>query len=144
MTREADNWQPNDRKWFWLDGIESCCVGVEGSSKSMCVRRFSPPALSRFCFHLSPFPPETPDTQAKLFKACKTIRSLTWDTDNFFLQPCGHVRQMTIWHSTMKYILCSVREGSNGVDFRPESRLMTLRDVKQKNYVKCIKYKSIF
>ena len=54
------------------------------------------------------------------------------------------MRQMTIWHSTMKYILCSVREGSNGVGFRPESRLMTLRDVKQKNYVKCIKYKSIF
>ena len=31
------SWQPNDRKWFWLDGIESCCVGVEGSSKSICV-----------------------------------------------------------------------------------------------------------
>ena len=38
--------------------------GVEGSSKSICVRRFSPSALSLFRFHLSPFPPETPDTQA--------------------------------------------------------------------------------
>ena len=50
------SWQPNDRKWFWLDGIESCCVGVEGSSKSICVRRFSPSPLSLFRFHLSPFP----------------------------------------------------------------------------------------
>ena len=49
-------WQPNDRKWFWLDGIESSCVGVEGSSKSICVRRFSPSPLSLFRFHLSPFP----------------------------------------------------------------------------------------
>ena len=40
-------------------------VGVEGSSKSICVRHFSPSALSFFGFHLSPFPPETPDTQAK-------------------------------------------------------------------------------
>ena len=38
---------------------------MEGSSKSICVRRFSPSALSLFRFHLSPFPPETPDTQAK-------------------------------------------------------------------------------
>ena len=38
--------------------------GVEGSSKSICVKRFSPTALSLFRFHLSPFPPETPDTQA--------------------------------------------------------------------------------
>ena len=30
-------------------------------------RRFSPSALSLFHFHLSPFPPETPDTQASLF-----------------------------------------------------------------------------
>ena len=30
--------------------------GVEGASKSVCVRRFSPSALSRFRFHLSPFP----------------------------------------------------------------------------------------
>ena len=43
----------------------------------------------------------------------------------------------------MKYILCSVREGGKGVDFRPEIRLMTLRDLKQENYVKCIKYKLI-
>ena len=50
------SWQPNGRKWFWLDGIESCCVGVEGSSKSICVRRFSPSPLSLFRFHLSPFP----------------------------------------------------------------------------------------
>ena len=49
---------------FFLDGIESCCVGVEGSSKSIWVRRFSPSALSVFLFHLSPSPPETPDTQA--------------------------------------------------------------------------------
>ena len=38
--------------------------GVEGSSKSICVRRFPPSALSLFRFHLSPFPPERPDTQA--------------------------------------------------------------------------------
>ena len=29
---------------------------MEGSSKSICVRRFSPSALSLFRFHLSPFP----------------------------------------------------------------------------------------
>ena len=40
----------------------------------------------------------------------------------------------------MKYILCSVGEGGNGVDFRRESRLMTLRDLKLGNDVKCIKY----
>ena len=53
------------------------------------------------------------------------------------------MRQMTLWHSTMKYILFSVREGGNGVDFRPESRLMTILDLKQEYYVKCIKYKLI-
>ena len=42
-------------------------MGVEGSSKSICVRRFSPSALSLFRFHLSPFPPETPDTQASKY-----------------------------------------------------------------------------
>ena len=40
-------------------------------------------------------------------------------------------------------ISCPVKEGGNGVDFRPESRLVTLRDVKQENYVKCIKHKSL-
>ena len=49
---------------FFLDGIESCSVGVEGSNKSICVRRFPPSALSVLRFHLSPFPPETSDTQA--------------------------------------------------------------------------------
>ena len=39
-------------------------MGVEGSSKSICVRRFSPSALSLFRVHLPPFPPETTDTQA--------------------------------------------------------------------------------
>ena len=50
------SWQPNDQKWFWLDGIESCCVGVEGSGESICVRCFSPSALSFFAsiFPLSP------------------------------------------------------------------------------------------
>ena len=67
-------WEPNDRKWFWLDGIESCCVGVEGSSKSICVRRFSPSALSAlFRFHLSPFPRETPDTQATIIPFQNTV-----------------------------------------------------------------------
>ena len=70
------SWQPNDRKWFWLDGIESCCVGVEGSSKSICVRRFSPSALSLFRFHLSPFPPETPDTLATS-EDCNLARCLS-------------------------------------------------------------------
>ena len=50
------SWQPNDRKWFWLDGIESCCVRGEGSSKSICVRRFFPSPLFLFRFHFSPFP----------------------------------------------------------------------------------------
>ena len=51
-------------------------MGVEGSSKSICVRRFSPSALSLFRFHLSPFPPETPDTQAMLnrFALCSVAR----------------------------------------------------------------------
>ena len=38
--------------------------GVEGSSRSICLRSFSPSVLSLFRFHLSPFPPETTDTQA--------------------------------------------------------------------------------
>ena len=50
------SWQLNERKLFWLYGIESCCVGVEGSSKNICVRRFSPSALSLFRFHQTPFP----------------------------------------------------------------------------------------
>ena len=54
--------------------------GVEGSSKSICVRRFSPSALSRklFRFHLSPFPPETPDTQATygMFEKGRAIASV--------------------------------------------------------------------
>ena len=33
-------------------------------------RSFSPSALSFFRFHLSPFPPETPDTQAMLYVVC--------------------------------------------------------------------------
>ena len=48
---------------FFMVVIESCCVGVEGSSESICVRRSSPSALSVFRFHLSLFPTETPDTQ---------------------------------------------------------------------------------
>ena len=47
------------------EGGEEKGVGVEGSSKSICVRLFSPSALSFFGFHLSHFLPETPDTQAK-------------------------------------------------------------------------------
>ena len=35
---------------------------------------FSPSALSLFRFHLSPFPPETPDTQA-IFRAVFDSRS---------------------------------------------------------------------
>ena len=46
-------------------GGEEKGVEEEGSSKSICVRRLSPSALSFFGFHLSPFPPEMPDTQAK-------------------------------------------------------------------------------
>ena len=69
------SWQPNDRKLFWLDGIESYCVGVEGSSKSISVRRFSPSALFLFRFHLSPFSPETPDTQATNFCALSPVFS---------------------------------------------------------------------
>ena len=31
-------------------------------------------ALSLFCFHLSPFPPETPDTQASIMsKVCMSV-----------------------------------------------------------------------
>ena len=47
-------------------------MGVEGSSKSICVRRFSNSALSLFRFHFSPFPPETPDTQAIILEAEKS------------------------------------------------------------------------
>ena len=36
----------------------------EGGGAEEKGRRFSPSALSPFHFHLSPFPPETPDTQA--------------------------------------------------------------------------------
>ena len=58
-------------------------MGVEGSIKSICVRRFSPSALSLFRFRLSPFPPETPDTQAihgKIrFQSRFTIR---WELDD--------------------------------------------------------------
>ena len=35
---------------------------------------FSPSALSLFRFHLSPFPPETPDTQAKFTLNKSTCR----------------------------------------------------------------------
>ena len=71
------SWQPNERKWLWLDGIESCCVGVEGSSKSIWVRCFSPSALSLFRFYFPLFPTETPDTQAifsenlQIFISCR-------------------------------------------------------------------------
>ena len=54
MTKSDFDWMVSNRA-VW---------GVEGSSKSICVRRFSPSVLSLFRFHLSPFPPETPDTQA--------------------------------------------------------------------------------
>ena len=70
------SWQPNDRKWFWLDGIESCCVGVEGSSKSICVRRFSPPPLSLFRFHLSPFPQKRLILRLKLNEETSFYNSL--------------------------------------------------------------------
>ena len=38
-------------------------MGEGGEEKG---RRFSPSALSLFRFHLSPFPPKTPDTQARM------------------------------------------------------------------------------
>ena len=41
------SWQPNDRKWFWLDGIESCCVGRKAPVKA------SVSGVS--LLHLSPF-----------------------------------------------------------------------------------------
>ena len=44
--------------WFWLDGIESWCVGVEGSSQSICVRRFSPDQLSPFFASIFPLFPQ--------------------------------------------------------------------------------------
>ena len=52
------SWQPNDRKWFWFDGIESCRVGVEGFSKSIWVRRFSPSALSPYFAFIFPLFPQ--------------------------------------------------------------------------------------
>ena len=51
-----DTWrrQPSGRKWFWLDGIESCCVGVEGSGdKHLCQAFLSFSSLS---FSLPSFP----------------------------------------------------------------------------------------
>ena len=76
-------------------------------------------------------------------KARKIIRSLTWDTDP---SSYSHVVMWGKWlYGIQPWSIscCPVREGGNGVDFRPESRLMTLRDLKQENYVKCIKYKLI-
>ena len=68
-----DTWrrQPNGRKWFWLDGIESCCVGVEGSGdKHLCQAFLSPGSLLQLSlFFASIFPQETPDTQAR---GCKS------------------------------------------------------------------------
>ena len=52
MTREADN--P-------MTGCDFDCM----VSNHAVWGRFSPSALSLFRFHLSPFPPETPDTQAR-------------------------------------------------------------------------------
>ena len=71
------------------------------------------------------------------------LRSLTWDTD-----PCSY-SHVVMWGKWLYGIqpwsisCCPVKEGGNGVDFRPESRLITFRDLKQENYVKCIKYKLI-
>ena len=43
---------------------------------------FSPSALSLFHFHLSPFPPETPDTQA-------ITTPTSWLTHSFFITLLG-------------------------------------------------------
>ena len=43
---------------------------------------FSPSALSLFRFHLSPFPPETPDTQA-------ITTPTSWLTHSFFIALLG-------------------------------------------------------
>ena len=42
-------------------------MGEGGGGRRERKEGFSPSALSLFRFHLSPFPPETPDTQANLY-----------------------------------------------------------------------------
>ena len=46
-------------------------MGVEGSSKSICVRRFSPSPISLFRFHFFPFP------QKRLILRLRTVRQET-------------------------------------------------------------------
>ena len=80
LTREADN-PMTESDFDWM--IPKHAVwGVEDSSKSVCVRRFSPSTLSLFRFHYSPFPPETPDTQATQWQSWIAVLplwgSLTW------------------------------------------------------------------
>ena len=58
-----DTWSYNPMTGSDFDWMVSNHA-VWGSCKSICIRRFSPLAPSLFRFHLSPFPPETPDTQA--------------------------------------------------------------------------------
>ena len=63
MTCEADNpMTGSDFDWM----VSNHAVWGWKAEVKVCVRRFSPSALSLFRSHLSPFPPETPDTQAKV------------------------------------------------------------------------------
>ena len=99
------SWQPNDRKWFWLDGIESCCVRVEGSSKSICVRRFFPSPLFLFRFHFSPFPQKRlilrlgGNSNTPRHASCKWSRDKLWPFESL---ACVHLNLFFL-HVTTVY-----------------------------------------
>ena len=77
MTREADN-PMTESDFDWM--VSNHAVWGWKALAKASVRRFSsfsPSALSLFRFDLSPFPPETPDTQAIFSKAWVTKREIS-------------------------------------------------------------------
>ena len=81
LTGEADNpmtgcdfdWMvSNHAVWGWKAPVKASVSGV------------SPSALFLFRFHLSPFPPETPDTQATFCGAVASVKVMD--------QNCNHTR----------------------------------------------------
>ena len=61
---------------------------------------FSPSALSLFRFHLSPFPPETPDTQA-------ITTPTSWLTHSFFIALLGKTGR----RDPLDFVLLAPRSG---------------------------------
>ena len=51
------SWQPNDRKRFWVDGIESCCVGVRWAPVKASMSGVSLLQLSPFLASIFPLFP---------------------------------------------------------------------------------------